>query len=171
MKKVVVSDTNIFIDLIDIGLVKFLFQCDLEIHTTAMVIDEIKNDAQKEELLKYKELVVRKYQEKDYSIVYEYYSTARRSSNLSMADCSVLLYARELGCTLITNDGKLRSTAIREGVEVKRLLTLIKYMVEVGAITKEPAIVALEKLIETNSCAPMEMIVNLIEELEEGIMT
>lgn len=170
MKKVVVSDTNIFIDLIDIGLIKFLFQCGLEVHTTAMVIEEIRNDAQRNELLGFTDLVVRKYQEVDYFQVFDYYVKARRFSNLSMADCSVLLYAKELDCPLITNDGKLRHSAKAEGIEVKRLLSIIMYMVEAGALTKMSAKTAMIKLMETNSRAPMELIETFIKELEEDSM-
>jgi len=170
MKKVVVSDTNIFIDLINIGLIKSLFLCGLEIHTTAMVIDEIKKEYQKKELLKYKELVIRKYQEKDYEIVFNYYSAVSRSSNLSMTDCSTLLYARELDCPLLTNDGKLRKTAIEEGIEVKRLLSVIMYMVKAKAVTKTEAKTAMEQLKETNCRAPMELIEKFIKELDEDDM-
>jgi len=170
MKKVVVSDTNIFIDLINIGLIKSLFLCGLEIHTTAMVIDEIKKEYQKKELLKYKELVIRKYQEKDYEIVFNYYSAVSRSSNLSMTDCSTLLYARELNCTLLTNDGKLRKAAIEEGIEVKRLLSVIMYMVKAKAVTKTEAKTTMEQLKETNCRAPMELIAKFIKELAEDDM-
>jgi len=167
MNKIVVSDTNIFIDLIDIGLIDALFHCGLEVHTTAMVIDEIKDDAQRDVLLSFSELVTRKYKEQDYRLVFEYYTTAMHYSNLSVTDCSVLLYARELGCPLITNDGKLRNTAKDEGVEVKRLLSVIMYMVEMKAISKDRAATAMKKLMETNSRAPMELIEEFIKKLKE----
>ena len=166
MKKVVVSDTNIFIDLIDAGLIKSFFECGLEVHTTAMVIDEITNEKQKEELLSQQGLIIRKYKEAEYRIVYEYYTATRRHSNLSVTDCSVLLYAKDLDCPLITNDGKLRGIAMGEGLEVKRLLSIIMYMVEAGAIYANTAISAMERLMETNSRAPRELIVKFIEELE-----
>ncbi len=169
MDKVVVSDTNIFIDLIEIGLIKAFFNCGLEIHTTAMVIDEVKNERQKEELLSYDRLVVKKYKESDYNVVYEYYIDARRCSNLSVTDCSVLLYAKELGCTLLTNDGKLRNVAKREGLEVKRLLSIIIYLVEKNEVDIDVAKAAMERLMETNSRAPVELIMNFIKKMEEGL--
>ena len=91
MGKVVVSDTNIFIDLMDIGLLDSFFNCGMEIHTTAMVIDEIKKEDQKNTLLGFRDLIVKKYKEDDFSVVFDYYSEASRYSNLSMTDCSVLL--------------------------------------------------------------------------------
>ena len=169
MDKVVVSDTNIFIDLIEIGLIKAFFNCGLEIHTTAMVIDEVRNERQKEELLSYDGLVVKKYKEADYNMVYEYYIDARRCSNLSVTDCSVLLYAKELGCTLLTNDVKLRNVAKREGLEVKRLLSIIIYLVEENEVEINVAKAAMERLMETNSRAPVELIMNFIKKMEEGL--
>ena len=169
MDKVVVSDTNIFIDLIDIGLIKAFFDCGLEIHTTAMVIDEVKTDRQREVLLSFPGLVVRKYKEADYNVVYEYYIEAHRNSNLSVTDCSVLLYAKELGCALLTNDGKLRTIAKKEGLEVKRLLSIIMYLVEKNQINIDMAKSAMESLMETNSRAPVELIKNFIKKLEEEL--
>lgn len=168
MGKVVVSDTNIFIDLMDIGLLDPFFNCGMEIHTTAMVIDEIKKEDQKNTLLGFRDLIVKKYKEDDFSVVFDYYSEASRYSNLSMTDCSVLLYAKELCCPLITNDGKLRSTAIGEGVEVMRLLSIINYMVVQESVSAETAKCALERLMQTNSRAPKDLIVEFIKKIEEG---
>lgn len=167
MEKVVVSDTNIFIDLIDIGLLTTFFNCGLEIHTTAMVIDEVKNDRQRQQLLSCRGLVVRKYKEADYNSVFEYYVEASRNSNLSITDCSVLLYAKELGCTLLTNDGKLRNVAKKEGLEVKRLLSLIMYMVDADKLDIDVAKSAMERLMETNSRAPVELIKGFLKKLED----
>lgn len=169
MDKVVVSDTNIFIDLIDMGLDTAFFECGLEIHTTAMVVDEVKNERQKQRILSYPGLVVRKYKEADYETVYEYYVQAKHYSNLSVTDCSVLLYAKELGCTLLTNDGKLRNVAQGEGIEVKRLLFIIKYLVERKKVGIDDAKSAMIKLMDTNSRAPVELIINFIKKLEEEI--
>lgn len=169
MDKVVVSDTNIFIDLIDIGLLETFFDCGLEVHTTAMVIDEVKNDRQREKLLSCPGLVVRKYKETDYNTVFEYYVGASRNSNLSITDCSVLLYAKELRGTLLTNDGKLRNVAKKEGLEVKRLLSIIMYMVDANRVDINVAKSAMEKLMETNSRAPVELIMDFIKKLEEGL--
>lgn len=166
MNKVVVSDTNIFIDLIEIGLIKDFFNCGLEIHTTAMVIDEVKNERQKEELISCDGLVVKKYMEADFNGVYEYYIEARRCSNLSVTDCSVLLYAKELGCVLLTNDGKLRNVAKKEGLEVKRLLSIIMYLVEKNKVEIDVAKAAMERLMEINSRAPVELIMDFIKKLE-----
>ena len=51
MEKFVVSDTNIFIDLMNIGVLDMFFQLPWEIHTTDMVISEFKNEEQKRTVL------------------------------------------------------------------------------------------------------------------------
>lgn len=48
MNIIVVSDTNVFIDLISIGLQEQFFQLPMEIHTTDMVVLEIKRSGQHE---------------------------------------------------------------------------------------------------------------------------
>ena len=46
MNIIVVSDTNVFIDLISIGLQEQFFQLPMEIHTTDMVVFEVNRSDQ-----------------------------------------------------------------------------------------------------------------------------
>lgn len=47
MEKIVVSDTNIFIDLISVNLLDGFFGLPWEIHTTDMIMKELKDSNQK----------------------------------------------------------------------------------------------------------------------------
>ncbi len=47
MEKIVVSDTNIFIDLISVNLLDGFFSLPWEVHTTDMIMKELKDSAQK----------------------------------------------------------------------------------------------------------------------------
>lgn len=47
MVKIVVSDTNIFIDLISVNLLDGFFSLPWEIHTTDMIMRELKDSNQK----------------------------------------------------------------------------------------------------------------------------
>lgn len=47
MEKIVVSDTNIFIDLISVNLLDGFFSLPWEIHTTDMIMKELKDSNQK----------------------------------------------------------------------------------------------------------------------------
>ena len=46
--KLIITDTNIFFDIISIGALPELFNLDYEINTTEFVIEEIKQSDQKE---------------------------------------------------------------------------------------------------------------------------
>ena len=48
MDIIVVSDTNVFIDLISVGLQEQFFLLPMEVHTTDMVIFEVKREGQSE---------------------------------------------------------------------------------------------------------------------------
>ena len=54
METIVVSDTNIFIDLIEIGLLDDLFSLPWEIHTTDLVMLELKDANQKQVVMEHK---------------------------------------------------------------------------------------------------------------------
>ncbi len=44
--KLVVTDTNVFIDMMDVGVLVALFGLGLEMHTTAFVVNELASDQQ-----------------------------------------------------------------------------------------------------------------------------
>ena len=46
MQKIVVNDTNVFIDLLDVELLDFFFSLPWEIHTTDTVMLELTNEGQ-----------------------------------------------------------------------------------------------------------------------------
>ena len=48
MDIIVVSDTNVFIDLISVGLQEQFFLLPMEVHTTDMVVFEVKREGQSE---------------------------------------------------------------------------------------------------------------------------
>jgi len=45
--KIAVNDANILFDLIDLGLIQYLFQFEYSFYTTDIVVDEFKNEKQK----------------------------------------------------------------------------------------------------------------------------
>jgi len=53
MKKIVVNDTNVFIDLHDVGLLKQFFDLPWEIHTTDLVMLELLREGQKDTVTTY----------------------------------------------------------------------------------------------------------------------
>ncbi len=91
-----VSDTNIFIDLIETDLLDELFKLPWEIHTTDFVLGELKDAEQKKELETYvskKVLKVKRYKGDEAMELGIFKLELSRESNLSITDCSVLQLA------------------------------------------------------------------------------
>lgn len=68
MEKIVVSDTNIFIDLISVDLLTDFFKLPWEIHTTDMIIHELLIAEQQEAIRVFEEegrLLVKKHSSKE----------------------------------------------------------------------------------------------------------
>ena len=131
MNKIVVSDTNIFIDLISVGLQEKLFLLPIEIHTTDMVIFEIKREGQSGimiDLINKGYLNVKTYTSEE---MLQFFQAGHRKYNLSLADYSVLTYSKENSYILLTCDGNLRKVALSEGVEVHGSIYIINMMADI----------------------------------------
>ena len=128
MDIVAVSDTNIFIDLVEIGLIDAFFALPWEIHTTDMIIHELKVPDETAKVVVYcssGRLHVKGYTSLEMSKLMSFYSLQRQNARVSVPDCSVWLYAKENNYTLLTEDGRLRSAAAKMGVDVHGIFYVI----------------------------------------------
>lgn len=85
---IVVNDTNIFLDLISIGLLDASFELPIKFHTVDYIIEEIINEEQKAEvaaLIKEGKLYVKEFDENEFSEIIDLYES--RKNNVSVADC------------------------------------------------------------------------------------
>ena len=81
-----------------------------------------------------------------------------RKNNVSVTDCSVWYYAKRNGFRLLTGDGKLKSSAIADGVQVSGVLFLTDMLVEHKIISKKDMAEKLERLLTINSRLPKKII-------------
>lgn len=91
MEKIVVSDTNIFIDLISVNLLDGFFSLPWEIHTTDLIVKELKRAVQHktvEDFCKRGYLKVRNIDGKDMARLARM-KLEQTTSNASIQDCSV----------------------------------------------------------------------------------
>lgn len=163
---VIVEDTNILIDLVDSGLITHCDALDIEFHTTDMVISELRNSNQRLRVLQSVEngrLKVAEIKNQDLIDVSLTYYNYSRSTNLSIADISVMLQAERLKCRLLTSDQKLLNQARQRGIEANGLLWLTDYMVDSGTVQPLMMVSYLQKLLTTNDCAPRHHIMERIE--------
>ena len=163
MNIIVVSDTNVFIDLISIGLQEQFFQLPLEVHTTDMVVFEIKRSGQSDII---KDLIERcciKVKTHTPEEMQPFFLAEHKRYNLSPADFSVLTYSKNNNYVLLTGDGNLRKVAISEGVNVHGTIYIIAEMVEHHILTELQGAQKLEMLLNINQRLPKSIINRLIE--------
>ena len=159
MKKIVVNDTSVFIDLFNIGLLEEFFSLPWEIHTTDFVMLELQREGQKEKVARYQadnRLHVPVLGPKEMSKIVDMYQQYKNRTNLSLTDCSVWYYSKMNNYILLTGDRKLRTVAIYDEVEVHGVIHVIDCLVECAKINLHTAIEKMELLYNTNPRLPKE---------------
>lgn len=154
MKKIVVNDTNVFIDLLDVGLLEQFFMLPWEVHTTDFVMQELSKEGQKGAVAAYEckgSLHIATFEFEDVVKIDAIQKTITDKTNLSITDCSVWYYAKQNNYTLLTGDRKLRNSALNEGVEVRGIIYVFDELVINGII---PANLAAERLSLLKSINP-----------------
>lgn len=157
MEKIVVSDTNIFIDLISVNLLDGFFSLPWEIHTTDMIMKELKDSNQKAVVDAFRQLGNLKIKGFDGNEMLELMQMRKRaseSSNASIQDCSVWKLAKNLNCSLLTGDNRLRKVVQKDNIEVHGILYLFDKMLEHQVINHETAITKLQSLFNINQFSP-----------------
>lgn len=143
MEIIVVSDTNILIDLIEAGVLEQFFLLPMKVHTTDIVISEVtipEQKAQVRTLVQARCLTVKAFTPDEMLRLFDFVNNKRRRCNLRIADFSVWQYASENNYILLTGDGNLRKLAAEDGVEVHGILYIFDKMVDHKVLT--PAIAA-----------------------------
>ena len=166
MEKIVVSDTNIFIDLISVNLLDGFFSLPWEIHITDMVMKELKDSNQKSTVETFRQrgcLKVSVFNGEEMMELIRMRKQASASSNASIQDCSVWKLAKNLGCPLLTGDNRLRKVVQKDDVEVHGILYLFDKMLEHQVINYETAITKLQSLFSINSRLPKDEIDKRLE--------
>lgn len=153
--EIVVNDTNIFIDLYEVGLLDDFFKLPLIVHTTDFVMSEIKDNAQLVAINKHvdaKNLTVRKFSLEEVESIYEFLDKVH--GNLSFTDCAVWKYAMDNGYTLLTGDQRLRNQAVGANVTVRGILYIFDLLIEHQVLTPPAGAEKLQLLLSRNPRLP-----------------
>ena len=167
MEKIVVNDTNVFIDLIDAGLLAEFFQLPWEVHTTDFVMLELKREGERKAVDSYvdlKKLTVGELTPLEVKRIMDLLASQRGKSNVSFTDCSVWLYAKTHGNALLTGDWKLKRQVTRDGIEVHGIIYVFDCLVEEEIVSPIVAAERLNILKNKNPRLPMDEINRRIEE-------
>lgn len=165
--KLIVTDTNVFFDMMSIEVLPDFFGLDYEICTTDFVVNEIIRIDQTEQIqnfIRSKQLTVYKLTSDE---VEEVVNLKTKRNLRRITDKSVLWKALQLKCKLVTGDKNLRSEAEEQGLEVNGSLWVIKTLVETKIIEPVLAVGLLEKLTTVNNSLPIEEIDKLIKKYKQ----
>ena len=165
--KLIITDTNIFFDIISIGALPEFFSLDYDICTTVFVIDEIKRSDQREAIevfIRAKEITVIEFTAEE---IGEIHGLQTNKNFKGITDKSVLWKSLQLDCPLLTGDRKLRKEAEDQGVEVHGTIWVIRGLVDNELIDSRKGIHLLETLKRVNSSLPAVEIDNLIRQYKE----
>ena len=158
--EIIVNDTNIFIDLHSCGLLDSFFKLPYKVHTTDLVMRELTQGTQHKDVVAFCEqtqLTIKSFSPKEVVRIWEYHKEAKKVCNVSIEDCSVLIYTKMLGdARLLTGDKTLRKRAEGEGITVSGILFVFDELVNYNIISPNEAAVHLAELYECNVRLPKE---------------
>ena len=165
--EIVVNDTNILIDLCNAGLLHYCKKLNLEFRTLDVVINEIEVDEQLhvQRIIDEGTLKVYSLSGEQMGTVFQKVAEYEGKCNLSAEDISVMVYAIDNNCRLLTGDKTLKTKAILENVKVSGILFLTDMLTQEHIISNEEMIIALERLLNSNNRLPKRLINERIEKL------
>lgn len=147
--RVYISDTNIWIDFDQAGLLDQLFALPLTFVSTDFVVDELNHPAPAG--LVSRGLVVETLAEEAVAQLFE---LKVEHSNSSLADVSCYLVAKTRRMPLLTGDGRLRKQAVKDGLQVHGALWLLDQLVTHEIIATNHAAAALQAMLDAGSRLP-----------------
>lgn len=153
--KILVNDTNIFIDLHSVGLLEEMCRLPYEIHTVDFVVAEIADADQRrifDELVARGEISVDRFTADEVIEIVEEHSSV--SGNLSIPDCSVCYFARKHNVPMLTGDRRLRRYAEEQSIEEHGILFIFDELVRHDIISTSMAADRLEELFAINARLP-----------------
>lgn len=143
---IVVNDTNILIDLIELDLIGVFFRIEWEFYTTDIIIEtELNDKEQQQKIQPFLDSGILKIKQFDEAEILEMSQLQSEKTQLSIQDCSALLGAQKLGARLLTSDNKLRKFAVTKQVEVHGHLWIFDILVETGLISTQTAVFKLNE--------------------------
>ncbi len=164
--EILISDTNILIDLCVTGLVEKCTQLDVGFRTVDFVINEITNPAQAavvQRQIDNGHLTMLQFTQDETLELMNLYARYEYNTNLSLTDCAVMLCAKRGNYRLLTGDKNLRIKATNEGVMVSGILYLTDMMVNEEVVVPLDMANYLEELLRTNNRLPKESIQTRID--------
>jgi predicted nucleic acid-binding protein len=146
---ILVTDTNIWIDLNSGGILAEVFRLPYEFFTTDLSIQELITPDW--ETLRELGLQAHDLAPED---ILELARLRQNHRHLSLVDLAALLLAKTLVASLVTGDRRLHELARARGLEVHGVLWLLDEMINYQTLTPEQAKTALRKMLNEGARLP-----------------
>ncbi|MCU7836720.1 MAG: DUF3368 domain-containing protein [gamma proteobacterium symbiont of Taylorina sp.] len=153
----IISDSNIFIDMIEGELSEEMFQLPYGVTTPYLLYEE--ELSHEYSYLIDHGLVLSELDGNDMNRVYE---LSQGIKSVSIYDCMALRDAEKRECLLLTGDQKLKELALTQHIEVKGTIWLIEQLLINNIISVEKAEDAYNKMRETDRRLPWNKFSELI---------
>lgn len=147
--KILVSDTNIWIDLHRSGLLGIVFELPHQFVTTDFVWRELRQPPGRQ--LTDLGLLIEAMSGEEVSTLF---GLRQALGNSSLADVSCYFIAKERGWTLLTNDGALRKSGHNSQLEVRGSLWVLDELERHAILSSRQLAQALEKMLEAGARLP-----------------
>jgi predicted nucleic acid-binding protein len=162
----VVTDTNVFIDLMSVDALEAFFALGLEVHTTGFVTNEL-NKEQSALVLPHVgrgRLVVDRFTEDDIRGI----DAMRTRNRLHFTDRSVVRLAEKLTAMVLSGDGRLWKECQARRLDVHGTIWVMEHIWMKRLIQPVSCIQRLNDLKKINSRLPKDKIDALIERIRKG---
>lgn len=162
--RVVVTDANVFFDLIGIGALAHFFRLRHEVHTTSLVLDECSPEdlAELQLFIGSGELTVRKFNDEEMKAV----EVTGRRKGLRPPDRSVLFHARELNGCVLSGDKDMRKECGEMELECHGILWCIEQLLKTGSFSAAACLGLLDQLKAINKWLPKAELDRMRKRLE-----
>jgi hypothetical protein len=147
--QVYISDTNIWIDLRNAGLLDAMFDLPFTLCCTDFVLNELQDFDHSR--LRARGLVVETLDEQATAALFP---LMQAHNNSSLADLSCYQLAQQTGRALLTGDGRLRKQALADGLQVHGALWLLDQMVMHQIIEPKTAAERLHSMLDSGARLP-----------------
>lgn len=161
--KVVINDTNIIIDLIQLELLEEFSNLKFKLLTTDFVFEELNTEQQNILTPLIENNTIRLIKTESLDEYIAIYNLLHSTHGLSFEDCSIWYYCKKLNGTLLTGDAKLRKEVNKDGIEVRGIIYLFDEFLRQKLITYKLAIEKIVELKSINNRLPVNEIEKRVE--------
>ena len=150
-----VTDANIFIDLIYLEMLGYLFNLDIEIHTTLEVHDQLNTNQKKiiQNFIQFKDLLVYSFSFEELTEIY----SIDCPNGLELADRTIFYYAEKFNSVVLSGDVKLRKYCEKINIDVRGIVWVFDQLNENKVLSAHVLASKMEELIQFNSRLPIEI--------------